>query len=129
MDSLWNAMRAWFRRRHLVARADEIPVGGFKLFTYPSARDPCILVRTAPDSYVAYSRTCTHRACGVTYSRESGRLECPCHRGAFAVDTGAVAAGPPPRPLPRVALERRGGRLFAAGRLLLHSKHLARGRC
>jgi Rieske Fe-S protein len=110
-------MRAWFRRRFLprnaVARANEIPVGGVKLFTYPSARDPCILVRTAPDSYVAYSQTCTHRGCAVTYSPESNRLECPCHRGAFAVATGAALAGPPPRPLPCVVLERRRGLLFA----------------
>ena len=118
MGNLWDAMRAWFRRpllpRNAVAREDEVPVGGFKLFTHPSAQDPCILVRTARDFWVAYSRTCTHRACAVTYSLESNRLECPCHRGAFAADTGAVVEGPPPRPLPRVVLERRDGRLFAA---------------
>src|ERR1039458_10791501 len=59
MGNLWNVMHAWFRRTFLprtaVARANEIPVGGAKLFTYPSAQDPCILVRTAPDSYVARS--------------------------------------------------------------------------
>ena len=117
MGNLWNVMHAWFRRtflpRNAVARANEIPVGGAKLFTYPSAQDPCILVRTAPDSYVAYSQTCTHRACAVSYSRENNQLECPCHRGVFAVDTGAAVAGPPPRPLPRVVLERRRGLLFA----------------
>jgi Rieske Fe-S protein len=114
VDSLWNVIRAWFRRRRPLARADEIPVGGFKLFTHPSAREPGILIRTAPDSYVAYSRTCTHRACALTYSRENHRLECPCHRGAFDAATGAVVQGPPPRPLPRIVLERRGGSLFAA---------------
>ena len=34
----------------------EIPVGGVKLFTYPTPKDPCILVRTASDTYVAYSQ-------------------------------------------------------------------------
>jgi Rieske Fe-S protein len=118
MNPLWDRVRACFRRplvpRGAVAREDKIPVGGFKLFAHPSTGDPCILVRTAPDAFVAYSRTCTHRACAVRYSRENQRLECPCHRGAFDVATGAVTGGPPPLPLPRIVLERRGGWLFAA---------------
>lgn len=33
-----------------------------------------------------------------------GELYCPCHEGVFNVRTGEVAAGPPPRPLPRIFL-------------------------
>jgi len=114
MKNIWNSMRAWWKPGGAVAREREVPVGGFKLFAHPSDGEPCILVRTAPDGWMAYRQTCTHRACAVTYARESNRLECPCHGGAFAVATGAVVAGPPARPLPRVALERRGGRIFVA---------------
>jgi Rieske Fe-S protein len=49
----------------------------------------------------------------VYYAREKNRLECPCHEGYFSVNTGAVLQGPPPRPLPRVVLERKGDNLVA----------------
>src|ERR1700730_12160469 len=42
--------------RTAVARLGEIPVGGVKLFQYPKAGDQCIMVRTAEDTYVAYSQ-------------------------------------------------------------------------
>ena len=43
------------------------------------------------------------------------RLECPCHEGYFSVEDGHVIQGPPPRPLPRIELERSGGQLYASG--------------
>lgn len=98
-----------------VAALDELPVGGVKTFNYPAANDPCILVRTAADSYVAYSQKCTHLSCAVYYERQTNRLACPCHQGFFAIADGAVLQGPPRRPLARVLLERRNGQLFAAG--------------
>jgi Rieske Fe-S protein len=51
----------------------------------------------------------------VYYEKERNRLECPCHEGYFSVRTGAVLQGPPPRPLPRVVLERQGDQLVAMG--------------
>jgi len=102
-----------------VAALGEIPVGGVKLFNYPSAADPCIMIRTADDTYVAYSQICTHLSCAVFYSQASKNIEGPCHKGVFAADTGAVLAGPPPRPLPRVILERRGNDLVATGMAVL----------
>jgi Rieske Fe-S protein len=118
--NLWIALRAWLYRvpaypRAAVAGADEVPVGGVKMFTYPSPEDPCILVRTAADSYVAYSQKCTHLSCAVYYSRDRNRLECPCHKGVFAINDGAPLEGPPRRALPRVRLELRGGQWIAAG--------------
>jgi len=72
-------------------------------------------VRTAPETYVAYSQKCTHLSCAVYYSKESNKLECPCHRGYFDVNDGRVLAGPPTRPLPRIELEARGDQLIAIG--------------
>jgi Rieske Fe-S protein len=72
-------------------------------------------VRTSADEYVAYSQKCTHLSCAVYYSAAHGRLECPCHNGAFSVRDGSVLQGPPPRPLPRVVLQRRGNKLVATG--------------
>ena len=99
----------------VVAKAGDMPVDGVKLFTYPTPKDPCLLIRTGPETYVAYSQVCTHLSCAVIYDASSRQLECPCHHGVFAVADGAVVAGPPPRPLPRVTLERRGDDLIATG--------------
>ena len=98
-----------------VATLDEVPVGGVKLFTYPTPQDPCILVRAGAEVYVAYSQICTHLSCAVFFSAATRRLECPCHQGSFSIADGSVIAGPPPRPLPRVVLDRRGQDLVATG--------------
>ena len=116
--NLWILGKSWLRRtqtyqRSIVARAGEIPVGGVKLFHYPQPGAQCIMIRTAEDSYVAYSQKCTHLSCAVFYSRENDRLECPCHEGYFSVKDGSVLQGPPTRPLPRVVLERSGDQLIA----------------
>lgn len=99
----------------VVARVGEIPVGGVKLFNYPTADAPCILVRLSEDEYVAYDQKCTHLSCAVYYEHASREIRCPCHEGRFAAKDGRVIAGPPPRPLPRVRLERRGEDLVAVG--------------
>lgn len=120
VGTLWIALRALLRRAPatpavVVARAEEVPVGGVRLFRYPGPADPCLLVRPDDDTFVAYSQKCTHLSCAVVFSRESGKIECPCHQGFFAVRTGAVLQGPPRRPLPRILLERRGEDLVAVG--------------
>ncbi|HEU5450412.1 MAG TPA: Rieske (2Fe-2S) protein [Terriglobales bacterium] len=118
---VWILVKSWFAGEAAappqvaVARKGEIGVGEVKLFTYPTDQDHCILVRTAPDTYVAYSQKCTHLSCAVYYSRQSNQLACPCHRGFFAVEDGRVLAGPPQRPLPRIQLEARGDELVAIG--------------
>jgi Rieske Fe-S protein len=99
----------------VVASSAELPVGGVKLFTYPTINDPAILVRLRDGRLAAFSQKCTHLSCAVYYSRENNRLECPCHEGYFSVETGDVLQGPPPRPLPRIRVTERVGRIFASG--------------
>ncbi len=121
VGQVWIVVKSWFAPQPAAApqvpvmRKGEIGIGEVKLFTYPTPQDHCILVRTAPETYVAYSQKCTHLSCAVYYSRESNKLECPCHKGFFAVDDGRVRAGPPQRPLPRIELETRGEELVAIG--------------
>jgi nitrite reductase/ring-hydroxylating ferredoxin subunit len=120
VGNLWILVRSWFYRQPAyplmtVAAVGEIPVGGVKLFHYPTDDEQCILVRTGEDSYAAFSQRCTHLACPVYYSQANGRLECPCHEGYFSIRDGSVIQGPPTRPLPRVVLERRAGNLVATG--------------
>jgi len=99
----------------VVAREGEIPVGGVRVFKYPKENDACLLIRTAPDTYVAYSQKCTHLSCAVFYDAEKKHIECPCHHGFFSAKDGSVLHGPPPRPLPRILLERRNGEIVAVG--------------
>jgi arsenite oxidase small subunit len=116
--NVWILVRSWFSRtpvypQKAVVRLADLPVGGVRLFRYPTDNDPCILIRPDRDTCVAYSQKCTHLSCAVYYARGKDRLECPCHEGYFSVRTGAVLQGPPPRPLPRVRLARRGDTLVA----------------
>lgn len=120
VGNLWILAKSALHRtpaypRVAVALADEIPVGGVKTFNYPTAKDPCILVRTGSDQYVAYSQKCTHLSCAVYYQKERNRLACPCHNGFFSIVDGSVLQGPPQRPLPRVILEKKDGQLVATG--------------
>jgi Rieske Fe-S protein len=120
VGNLWILVRSVFRRKPAfpaknICQADQIPVGGVWLFRYPTEKDPCILIRPDEQTFVAYSQKCTHLSCAVYYAREKNRLECPCHEGYFSVQTGSVLQGPPPRPLPRVRLQRRGDSLVAVG--------------
>jgi Rieske Fe-S protein len=118
--NVWILARSLFHRspsyaQQAVAAADELAVGGVKMFTYPTEQDPCILVRTAGDAYVAFSQKCTHLSCAVYYAKDQNRLECPCHQGFFSIADGSVLQGPPQRALPRVALAMKAGQLVAIG--------------
>lgn len=99
----------------VISQVGDVAVGGSKIFTYPTEVEPCILLRPAQDTYIAFSRLCTHASCPLFYNAPGGRLECPCHGGAFSISDGSVLEGPPPRPLPQIALERRGNDLVATG--------------
>jgi Rieske Fe-S protein len=96
----------------LVARVADLPVGGSKLFGYPTEHHPCILVRLAENEFAAYSQSCTHLMCPVHYQHEKQQFYCPCHEGFFSAQDGRVLAGPPPRALPRYPLQIRDGEIW-----------------
>ncbi|MCL4839329.1 MAG: Rieske (2Fe-2S) protein [Thermoanaerobaculia bacterium] len=94
---------------------DELPVGASLPFVVPGTNVPAFVVRLDEATYRAYETKCTHLSCAVFYAPESGRIECPCHNGAFDARSGAVLQGPPPRGLRRFAVEVRGGDLVLTG--------------
>ncbi len=100
----------------LLGSSGDLKANGTALFRYPTAKDPCIAVRTAEGKLVAYSQVCTHLSCAVVYDKAEQCLFCPCHNGQFSLDQGAPIAGPPTRALPRIKLEERNGRIYAIGR-------------
>ena len=70
VGSLWIYAKTLFQKAPTfpelaVARVDELPVGGVKLFRYPTDADPCILVRTGESEWNAFSQKCTHLSCAV----------------------------------------------------------------
>ena len=96
----------------LVARVAEVPIGGSKLFNYPTEHHPAILVRLGEKQFAAYSQACTHLMCPVNYQHEKKQFYCPCHEGFFSAEDGHVLAGPPPRALPRYPVEIRDGEIW-----------------
>lgn len=74
-------------------------------------RQPFWVIRTSSDDLIALSATCTHLRCILQWDKESGRLVCPCHAGAFDLN-GNVVAGPPPRPLQSLKVDTRGGIVY-----------------
>ena len=112
-------------RKHPAGPALAIPgaaslaPGSSLLFRYPTAEDPCVLVRTRDGVLTAFSQVCTHLSCAVVYREQKGeggeQLFCPCHHGAFSCREGLPIAGPPTRRLPSIRLERRGDDVWAVG--------------
>jgi len=98
-----------------IASVSELAVGQSKLFEYPKQGNHCILVRLSDTNFVAYGQKCTHLSCPVLPRPDLGRMHCPCHEGWFDIRNGEPVAGPPRRPLPRVGLEVREGKVFANG--------------
>jgi Rieske Fe-S protein len=95
--------------------AASLAKGKMTTFSYPGDDDPVIAMRLNDGALVAFSSVCTHLSCAVLWRREEGVLECPCHKGIFNERTGAVVAGPPPRPLAKIKLEERADGVYAVG--------------
>jgi len=74
----------------------ELREKGFKILRFGA--EPVILVRMADGDHRAFSATCTHLDCIVTYRPELQLIWCWCHNGVYSL-TGKNIGGPPPRPL------------------------------
>jgi len=68
------------------------------------------LRRESEQEFSALAVNCTHLGCPVSWLPDAQLFMCPCHGGAFYKD-GAVASGPPPRPLPRYQVRVRDGQV------------------
>ncbi len=74
------------------------------------ARTAAWLRRDGPAQFVAFSVNCTHLGCPVRWLQDAELFLCPCHGGVYYKD-GTVAAGPPPKPLPRYPVRVRNGQV------------------
>jgi Rieske Fe-S protein len=97
--------------------AERVMPGSSLYFSYPTANDPAVLVRSHDGEYRAYSRKCAHLGCSVDFDLQRRCFKCPCHQGAYDLSTGFVMYGPPLRPLDQIVLQMRAGsEVWAAGK-------------
>ncbi|HLG14459.1 MAG TPA: Rieske (2Fe-2S) protein [Blastocatellia bacterium] len=102
-------MRSAEEKVKRVGPVTELEIGSARFVAHE--REPFWVIRTARDELVALPATCTHLRCILQWDKESGRLVCPCHAGAFDLN-GNVVAGPPPRPLQSLRVDTRGGVIY-----------------
>lgn len=74
-------------------------------------RRTIFLVKTGESAVAAFDATCTHLGCHVAWDPRGQVFRCPCHGGVFD-RTGAVADGPPPEGLARIATRVDGNRVM-----------------
>lgn len=91
-----------------LASLGQVPVGGGLIL--PTAR--IVLTRGSNGTVHGFSAVCTHQGCTVTSIR-NGVIGCPCHGSRFDAQTGAVLAGPAPRPLPPIQVVVRAGEIYS----------------
>lgn len=116
-------VKSIFKRKHTTALpermkiigTEDIAVGESYVFRPPSSDEPAILVRLSENQFVAFGQKCTHLQSPVIWKKEQNRFLCPCHKGAFAADTGAVLQGPPERALPKIKLDITSDGVYYAG--------------
>ncbi|MGE5446057.1 MAG: ubiquinol-cytochrome c reductase iron-sulfur subunit [Ignavibacteriales bacterium] len=75
-----------------------------------TAKTAAWLRRENEGEFIAFSINCTHLGCPVRWLPDANLFMCPCHGGVYYKD-GSVAAGPPPKPLPRYPVRVRDGRV------------------
>ena len=92
----------------LIGAESKIPLGEAVPMDFGGHK---ILVLRTTEGVVAFSRRCTDLGCLVSWNREREQFVCPCHQGTFD-KTGLNIAGPPPRPLDRFNIIKRGEQLY-----------------
>lgn len=75
-----------------------------------TARTAAWLRRDDEHTFTAFSVNCTHLGCPVRWEQDAKLFMCPCHGGVY-YRSGQVAAGPPPKALPRYPVRLRRGRV------------------
>jgi cytochrome b6-f complex iron-sulfur subunit len=84
------------QKKVVAAKVGDLPPNAAKVFKFGSTAG--ILINTSDGKLLAFSATCTHLTCTVTWQADTSTMYCPCHNGRFDL-AGQVISGPPPAPL------------------------------
>jgi cytochrome b6-f complex iron-sulfur subunit len=76
-----------------------------KFVIVPVSGERAIVLEPQSEQLLAFSAKCTHEGCTVTYLPGQSVIWCPCHDGRYDLN-GRVISGPPPKPLPKYAIQR-----------------------
>ncbi len=92
-----------------LAATSKIPVGSGTVLPGPKV----VVTQPTAGEFKAFSAVCTHMGC-IVNSVSNGTIDCPCHGSQYNITTGAVVAGPAPRPLSAQKITVSGGSIFLA---------------
>ncbi len=95
-----------------VGAVTDFPPGQGKVV--PVGDKPVILAHTEQGGLKAFSAICTHLGCIVEWDQNRQIILCPCHDGRFNPVNGAVISGPPPAPLPELAVAVEGDTVYVS---------------
>ncbi len=70
-----------------------------------------VFLKKEGEELTAFSPLCTHLGCLLKWNNIEKEFVCVCHGGKFDMD-GKVIAGPPPKPLERLPLSIRDGKVY-----------------
>lgn len=95
---------------------EDLPKSGIKRFEYKydlheKTIVSFVFLKKDGDELTAFSPLCTHLGCLVKWNNIEKEFVCVCHGGKFDMD-GKVIAGPPPKPLERLPLDIRDGKVY-----------------
>jgi len=82
------------------------------VFADAETEDPRVLVRLESGDLVMYSAECTHKGCTVGYKAEEQHLVCPCHDSTYSPLSGEVVSGPADKPLAKLPVEIKEGKVL-----------------
>lgn len=93
-----------------------LPKSGIKRFEYKydlheKTIVSFVFLKKDGEELTAFSPLCTHLGCLVKWNNIEKEFVCVCHGGKFDMD-GKVIAGPPPKPLERLPLDIRDGKVY-----------------
>jgi cytochrome b6-f complex iron-sulfur subunit len=83
--------------------ADGEGLGPGQAKSFAWGNKPALLKRAEDGTLQAFVTVCTHLDCNVTYLPDQRKFYCACHQGWYD-ENGINIAGPPPRPLRRLAV-------------------------
>jgi|GEM_PF-960187 len=80
-------------------------------FVTPDTKEKAILVQSEAGVIRAFSITCTHLKCEVSYFKSPKLIQCPCHGSTFDMKTGMPTKGPATLPLKRFNVKLEGDKI------------------
>ncbi len=72
-----------------------------------------VIVVSGRNGFQAFSASCTHLGCLVSWNSNKKQFICPCHAAVFGAD-GSVVSGPPPAPLPPYVIKEVGEKVYVS---------------